>query len=303
MTLQELNRLVSLDVRRDASFDTLGLIFYELPRMLVCLYDPKFIKECSRHPEIACVITTRDLADQLPDHLGVAVADDPRRTFREAHRQLLSQTEFYGATYDSQVAADALIHSDARVATSKVRIGPRCVVEAGAFVREGVTLEADVRIRAGVVLGADGFSPYDDGSGFENVPHSGRLHIHAGVEIQSNSVVCRGAYSGTTMIGAGSMISTLVNVSHNVHVGERCRIGSSACILGSARIGPGAWIGPNATVSNQVKVGAAARVTLGSVVVRDVPDGETVTGYFAVPHRQFIATLKEGRRRIGGTRS
>ena len=95
------------------------------------------------------------------------------------------------------------------------------------------------------------------------------------------------------------MISSLVNISHNVWIGSRARIGAGSCILGSSRIGEDAWVGPNATVSNRVRVGERARVTLGSVVVRDVaPDG-TVSGNLAVDHERTLAEwrrLRAGRK-------
>jgi UDP-3-O-[3-hydroxymyristoyl] glucosamine N-acyltransferase len=99
------------------------------------------------------------------------------------------------------------------------------------------------------------------------------------------------------------VVSSLVNISHNVSIGSACRVGAGACILGSSRIENKAWIGPNSTVANRIRIGEVARVSLGSVVVRDVAGGETVSGNFAVPHAEFLNQYRRLRSRSGKNRS
>ncbi|MGN1151821.1 MAG: hypothetical protein ACI4SN_06650 [Lachnospiraceae bacterium] len=58
-------------------------------------------------------------------------------------------------------------------------------------------------------------------------------------------------------------------------------------------VGADSWVGVNATISNRIQVGNHARVSLGSVVTKDVKDGQTVTGNFAIDHTDFINNLKD----------
>ena len=256
--------------------------------MLAVLYDKRFLNECRRNRSIACVITTPDLAVALPDRLGVAVSKDPRGAFLRIHRHLWEATDFYGPRFSSEVDSTARVHSTATVAENNVRIGRGAEIGPGAIVLEGACVGSDSVIGPGALIGTEGFSPTAGGSEFTNTPHSGGLRIGTRVVVQANSVVCRGAYSGSTEIGDGSIVSSLVNVSHNVRIGRSVRVGAGACLLGSSRLGDHVWVGPNATISNRVRVGIGARVSLGSVVVRDVEPGETVSGNFAMPHAKFL---------------
>ena len=298
MKLSEIAKATDLELMRDAEISSLGLTFFALPKMLVALYDPRYQRECTRNPDVAAVITTGALAAQLPSRFGVALADDPQAAFLRAHAYLLSQTAFYGEDFSSEIAAGARIHESAFVAPRRVRIAEDVSIGPRAIVLEGASIGAGSIIGPGAVIGAEGFSPAPEGSLRPTTPHSGGCRIGARVEIQSNSVVCRGYLSGCTVIGDETVVSSLANVSHNVAIGRRARIGAGACVLGSSRLGDGVRIGPNATVSNRVKVGDGAHVSIGAVAVRDVAAGQTVTGNFALDHGTFLSWFRRVRTKV-----
>jgi UDP-3-O-[3-hydroxymyristoyl] glucosamine N-acyltransferase len=292
MKLSELCAQTEMELLRDAEFDALGLTYCNLPKMLTVLYDERYLRECSRNAAVSCVITSPPLARRLPAGLGVALSADPQSSFLKAHLRLLTQTEFYGAAFPSEIAASARIHATAFVAEKNVRIGAKASLGAGSIVLEGASIGEGSIIGPGSVIGAEGFSPAPEGSPVSNVPHSGACRIGAMVDVGANVVICRGSLSGSTIVEDHVVVSSLVNISHNVVVGRRSRIGAAACILGSAQLGEGVWIGPNATVSNRVQVGAFARVSIGSVVARDVAAGQVVTGNFAMEHRKFLSWFR-----------
>ena len=154
----------------------------------------------------------------------------------------------------------------------------------------GTVLDSGVIVRAGAVLGAEGFHPVPYHGRVRNLPHYGAVRIGRDVEILSNAVICRAVFNAATTVGAGTLIGPLAYVAHGVRIGANCRIAASARLAGSSTLGDGVYVGPNAVVSNQVRVGDGARVSLGAVVVRDVAPGATVTGHFALDHRRFLAT-------------
>ena len=84
----------------------------------------------------------------------------------------------------------------------------------------------------------------------------------------------------------------MVHIGHGAQLGARTFVASGAHIAGNCRIGSDVWIGVNATISNRIRIGDGARVSLGSVVTKDDPAGATVTGNFAIDHRQFLKNLK-----------
>jgi UDP-3-O-[3-hydroxymyristoyl] glucosamine N-acyltransferase len=295
--LTEAAGVAGFDVVRDGDFATLGLLSHRLPGMLVCAWEPGALgRELPSNPAIACVVATPALAPEVPSRCGLAVAADPVRSFFDLHAHLC-RGGFYGADEPTVVSPEARIHPAATVAPRNVRIGRGAVVEAGARVLERSRVGEDVVLRAGCVIGAEGFHPKVVAGRLRLLPHGGGVALADRVEVQSNAVVCRALFRGDTTIGEDTKISSLVNVSHHARIGRRCRIGAGAVITGSVEIGDDVWIGPHATLRNRIRIGDGAAVSLGAVVVRDVLPGRRVSGNFALDHRAFLAAWRSARRR------
>jgi UDP-3-O-[3-hydroxymyristoyl] glucosamine N-acyltransferase len=125
---------------------------------------------------------------------------------------------------------------------------------------EGVTLGARVRLHAGVVAGADGFGYVPDENNFRHkFPQIGTVKIDDDVEIGANTCIDRGAL-GQTSIGRGTKIDNLVQIAHNVSIGERVVIAAQTGISGSTVVEDDAIIG------GQVGMGDHARVQSGAII-------------------------------------
>jgi UDP-3-O-[3-hydroxymyristoyl] glucosamine N-acyltransferase len=294
--LNELSAFVPIDVVRDGEFSSLGLLSYDDPRLLVSFHDESAARELLENQQVSCVITRRDLADAVPPGVGLATAAVPEQAFYAAHEYLLNSTDFYGENFDSEIAAGSSIHETAIVAARNVTIGARVVIEPNAVIMERTVLGDDVVVRAGSIIGAEGFQPKRFGEALVMIPHAGGVRLRDRVEVLSGAVICRSVFGGSTDIGVETKIGVRVSISHHVRIGRRCRIGAAATILGSVVIEDDVWVGPGATISNLVHVGAGAAVTLGAIVVRNVRPGERVSGNFAIDHDAFLA---EYRRRLG----
>jgi UDP-3-O-[3-hydroxymyristoyl] glucosamine N-acyltransferase len=141
-----------------------------------------------------------------------------------------------------------------------VSVGRDCVLRPNVVLYEGVTLGDRVVLHAGVVVGADGFGYVRDPAGvYHKFPQVGTVLIEDDVEVGANSCIDRGAL-GTTRVGKGSKIDNLVQVGHNVEIGERVVIASQTGISGSTVIESDAVIG------GQVGFGDHARVQSGAVI-------------------------------------
>jgi len=90
----------------------------------------------------------------------------------------------------------------------------------------------------------------------------------------------------------GVKSDVMVYVGHNSQIGRKTFLAAGAKIPGNVWIGEDVWIGVNATISNRIRIGDGARVSLGSVVTKDVPAGATVSGNFAIDHQRFLKNLK-----------
>jgi len=140
-----------------------------------------------------------------------------------------------------------------------VTIGADCVLHANVTLYDDVTLGDRVVLHAGVCIGADGFGYVRDDMGYHKFPQIGTVLIEDDVELGAHTCVDRGAL-GRTRIGRGTKIDNLVQVGHNVDIGERVVIASQTGISGSVIIEDDCVIG------GQVGFGDHIRVQSGAVI-------------------------------------
>jgi UDP-3-O-[3-hydroxymyristoyl] glucosamine N-acyltransferase len=292
MHLSDLPPLAPVTVLRDGPIGSLGLIMHSGEDMLVFLESERYLDGVLRHPSIRCVIATEALADRLPARLGVAISEAPRRDFFRFHNHLAEHTDFYWRDFRTEIAQDALISPAAHIAEKSVRIGRRTVIEPHATVLPHTIVGDDVILRAGCVIGSQGFQFMRSGDEILPVAHGGGVWLHDRVEVQANCTIARALFGGFTELGEDTKLDSLVYVAHHVKMGKRCLVGAGAAITGSVTIGDDVWIGPHATIASEVIIGDRASITLGSVVTRDVAADQHVTGNFAIDHEKFIAFLR-----------
>jgi UDP-3-O-[3-hydroxymyristoyl] glucosamine N-acyltransferase len=185
------------------------------------------------------------------------------------------------------------------------RIGARCTIGAGAVVGAGAVLGDDcllhpraviahgcilgrrVIVHPGAVIGADGFGYAMVGGAYAKIPQIGIVEIGDDVEIGANSCIDR-ATIGRTRIGSGTKIDNLVQVAHNVAIGEGCALAGQSGVAGSARIGDGVRIGGQTGISGHIRIGDGVTVGGRSGVIGDLSPGETVSGFPARSHRETM---------------
>jgi UDP-3-O-[3-hydroxymyristoyl] glucosamine N-acyltransferase len=186
---------------------------------------------------------------------------------------------------------------------NKVRIGARSVLQglnsvgADCLLGEDVNLFPNVTlypgtevgnrvgIHSGTVVGSDGFGYVLDGGIHRKVPQIGNVVICDDVELGANVAVDRGAL-GPTIIGKGTKIDNLVQIAHNVTVGENCIIVSQAGVAGSTKLGNYVILGGQVGLAGHLKIGNRVSVAAQSGVMNNIPDGEKWLWTPAQPDRQ-----------------
>lgn len=167
-----------------------------------------------------------------------------------------------------------------------VAIGRNCRIGPNATL--GFCLIGDgVRIGAGTVVGEAGFGVAGSASGPMDVPQLGRVILQDRVSVGANSCIDRGAWDDT-VVGEGTKIDNLVQVAHNVRIGRFCLIAAHTGLSGSVVVEDGVMFGGRAGVADHHVIGRGARIAAAAAVLRDVPAGETWSGYPARPVRQFL---------------
>lgn len=178
----------------------------------------------------------------------------------------------------SSIGPGCVLERDVRVGAA-CRLGPRVVVQ------RGVVLGDRVVVHPGAVLGAEGFGFVRDGDAHRKIPQLGALVLEDEVEIGANTTIDRGA-SGPTIIGRGTKIDNLVQIGHNVRIGERCLLAGQAGVAGSSVLEDDVVLAGQAGVADHLHIGRGVVAAAQAGLTGDVEAGTVVSGYPALPHAQ-----------------
>ncbi|HET6245773.1 MAG: UDP-3-O-(3-hydroxymyristoyl)glucosamine N-acyltransferase [Bacteroidetes bacterium] len=263
--------------------------------------------------QASVVIVNRNFvpASPIKETCTLIRVDDPYKAFSKllgAYSQLKRNKK--GIEAGSYIAASALIGKDVYVGATayigenaiigdnvkiypQVYVGDNVIIKAGTTLFPGVKIYSDCHIgseceiHSGVIIGADGFgfTPNAENN-YEKVPQIGNVIIEDHVEIGANTCIDR-ATLGSTIIRKGVKLDNLIQIAHNVEIGENTVIAAQAGIAGSVKIGKNCMLGGQTgykghiTLSDNVKVGAQAGVGV------DLKEGEIVMGSPSFPIGDF----------------
>ena len=160
-----------------------------------------------------------------------------------------------------------------------VTIGENCIIHPGVKIYHDCILNNNVIIHAGTVIGSDGFgfAPQADGS-FKKVPQIGNVIIENNVEIGANTTIDR-ATMGSTCIRSGAKLDNLIQIAHNVEVGESTVIAAQAGVSGSTKIGKNVMIGGQAGLVGHIQIADGSKINAQSGVSKSLKDPySAVTG-------------------------
>lgn len=215
-----------------------------------------------------------------------------------------------GSTHDDNLYLGAFSYVGENVRIGKnVRIYPNCFIGDNAEVGDNTTLYANVSvyhnckignnciIHSGAVIGSDGFgfAPQEDGS-YKKIPQTGNVVIGHEVEIGANTCIDR-AVIGSTVIGNGVKLDNLIQVAHNVELGDNTAIAAQAGISGSSKLGKNMMVGGQAGITGHLTIADGVKVQAKAAVINDITEkGKGVSGVPAIDareHYRLLAAMKQ----------
>jgi len=165
-----------------------------------------------------------------------------------------------------------------------VKIGRETIVYPNVTILRDCLIGNHVILHSGTVIGSDGFGFVRDGSSAVKIPQTGIVQIDDHVEIGANNCIDRAAL-GKTWIKEGTKTDNLVQIAHNVIIGEGTIVVAQAGISGSCRIGRGVVMGGQVGTADHIEIGDMAMIAPQSGVVKSISPGEVVSGTPAISHR------------------
>ena len=168
----------------------------------------------------------------------------------------------------------------------ETRIGEDCLIHPNVTIRERCVLGDRVIIHSGTTIGSDGFGYLSGPRGHEKIPQVGIVQIDDDVEVGAQVAVDRARF-GRTWIKRGAKIDNLVQIAHNVVIGEDCFIIAQVGISGSVEVGKGAILAGQAGISGHISIGDGAIVMAQAGISKDVPPGARLFGSPAIDSREF----------------
>ena len=307
LTVADLAKQLAADVSGDASATLTGFAMIDRAKAgdLTFAETPEYFAAAEASAATAIICGQQSVSDKK---ILLRVAN-PRVAFAKALGIFFPEPKFAPGIHPSAVvASSAQVDPTAHIGPhctvgERVKIGANVVLQSGNFVGDdsalgdGTNLFPNVtvyhrsqigkrvRIHSGAVIGADGFGYVFDTSFHRKVPQIGNVVIGDDVEIGANSTVDRAAL-GSTVIGKGTKIDNLVQVGHNVEVGEHCIFCSQAGISGSTKIGSYTVLAGQVGLAGHLKIGNKVTIGSKSGVMHNIPDGETWLGIPAQPDKQ-----------------
>ena len=230
--------------------------------------------------------------------LQLLAAYDAARPQKKGISKLCSISEKAQMGEDCYVGDFAVVEAGAKIGNN-VKIYPQVYIGDGVVIGDGTKLYPGVKIyegcrvganciiHAGAVIGADGFGflPKPDGS-FDKIPQLGNVVIEDNVEIGANTCIDR-AKTDSTIIRKGVKLDNLIQIGHNVEIGENTVSSAQMGIAGTSKVGRNCFLAGQVGIADHVTIGDRVKVGSKSGLDKNVPDDEIRFGYPALPGMQY----------------
>jgi UDP-3-O-[3-hydroxymyristoyl] glucosamine N-acyltransferase len=295
-----------------AEVETLAKIEEGRPGALSFLANPKYEEHIYNTGSSICIVNNTFKPSQpLPDSLTLIKVEDAYACFakllemydginkqepRIESPSFIDETATIGA--DLYLGAFSYVGANAKVGDnveiypnvnvgSNVQIGDGTVIYAGATIYRDCVIGKNCIIHSGAVIGADGFgfAPNEKGE-FQKIPQIGNVVLEDNVDVGANSTIDR-ATMGSTIIRKGAKIDNLVQIGHNVEVGNNTAMAAQVGIAGSSKVGDNVLIGGQVGLAGHLKIGNRVRIAAQSGVGGDVKDDTTIMGSPAFDSKEY----------------
>lgn len=287
MKLAQLAEAIGAELVGDGSIEVTGVNSLDdaVAGQVTFLANPKYT------PQLATTRASAAIVGPRVENQTVALlrTKDPHYAFARAvvalrgHRKHPHRGIHPRATVDptASIGENTVVYPGVYVGP-RAKIGRDCILYPNAVIYEDCILGDRVIVHANTVIGTDGYGYVPHDGAHYKIPQVGNVVIEDDVEINANCAIARAAL-GSTVIGRGSKLDTLVMVAHNVKIGEHCLLVAQVGISGSVTLGHHVTLAGQAGVAGHLKIGNNVIAGARTGIASDVHDGAVVMGTPAMP--------------------
>ncbi len=310
MTLEELSKNLDCELRGSGGTEITSAAPIEsaVKGQISFIANPRYLKYLESTSASAVILSVDEKFDRLPSlrdknpyllfaRVIALLYPDEASTSTIAKSAIVSPSakvhpsasvgEYCVIEGGAEIGAGTIIDAHCFIGQD-VRIGENCRLFPRVTIRERCTLGSEIILQPGVVIGGDGFGYARSEAGYTRLKQIGTVTICDRVEIGVNCAIDRGAL-GATIIGAGTKIDNLVQIAHNVEIGENSIIVSQVGISGSTKLGEWVTLAGQVGVIGHLNIGDRAVATAKAGVTKDIPADTTV---FGRPAKEIHAAQK-----------
>lgn len=302
---EQIAGLINGEVQGNSSIevDTLAKIEEGKPGALSFLANPKYEEYIYSTGSSICIVNnTFEPSQPIPESLTLIKVDDAYACFakllevydtmnnqepRIESPSFIDETAEVGE--DLYLGAFSYIGAKSKIGNKvsiypnvnigmNVEVGEGTVIYAGATIYRDCVIGKNCIIHSGAVIGADGFgfAPNEKGE-FQKIPQIGNVILEDNVDIGANSTIDR-ATMGSTIIRKGAKIDNLVQIGHNVEIGQDSAMAAQTGVAGSTKVGKNVLMGGQVGLSGHLKIGDRVKIAAQSGIGGDVKDDTTMMG-------------------------
>jgi UDP-3-O-[3-hydroxymyristoyl] glucosamine N-acyltransferase len=216
---QLIKQVLGIQTDQEIRCESMGLIIdHEKQNMLSFLDDQKFVSDLKSSPNISAIFVSRKLSSKVTSaHIKKIICDDPRYHYYTLFNYLNRQNY---KEKDTQIHPTAKVDSSASVATLNVEIGENVVIQPNAVIFPDVIIGNNSTIRAGAILGSQGFEHKRTTKGILSVFHDGKVVIGKNVTIGANNIIDKGFSERNTKVDDFTKCNSFVFIGHSAQIGK-----------------------------------------------------------------------------------
>lgn len=244
--------------------------------------------------QAGAIVINRTTFDKLKtnNNINFILVDDAYSAFTTLLKFYESQLQKNIAQNNYEIGENTIIYPNVYVGNN-VKIGNNCIIYPNVAILENCVVGNNCIINAGAVIGSDGFgfAPQKDGS-YQKIPQLGNVIIEDDCEIGANTCIDR-ATMGSTIIRKGVKLDNLIQVAHNVEIGENTVIAAQTGISGSTKIGHHSMIGGQVGFVGHISIAPFTKINAKSAIASTIKtENQILSGIPAFDMKQhFKATV------------